>query len=76
MSFNSYDDLNRFLSGIYQNVQNTITIGLEAYAHMLISAGIAVTIGATGKTRHLATEFYGESGKTKKLRKCSKTVLF
>ena len=64
MSFNSYEELNKFLSGIYQNVQNTITLGLEAYAHMLISAGIAVSIGATGNTRHLATEFYGaEHGK-------------
>ena len=64
MSFNSYEELNKFLSGIYQNVQNTITLGLEAYAHMLISAGIAVSIGTTGNTRHLATEFYGaEHGK-------------
>lgn len=64
MSFNSYEELNKFLSGIYQNVQNTITLGLEAYAHMLISAGIAVSIGSTGNTRHLATEFYGaEHGK-------------
>lgn len=76
MSFNSYDDLNRFLSGIYQNVQNTITLGLEAYAHMLISAGIAVTIGATGNTRHLATEFYGESGKTKKITEMLKDGAF
>lgn len=66
MSFNSYEELNKFLSGIYQNVQNTITLGLEAYAHMLISAGIAVSIGATGNTRHLATEFYGAEP-TKKL---------
>ena len=76
MSFNSYDDLNRFLSGIYQNVQNTITLGLEAYAHMLISAGIAVTIGATGNTRHLATEFYGESVKTKKITEMLKDGAF
>lgn len=76
MSFNSYDDLNRFLSGIYQNVQNTITLGLEAYAHMLISAGIAVTIGATGNTRHLATEFYGESGNTKKITEMLKDGAF
>lgn len=76
MSFNSYDDLNRFLSGIYQNVQNTITLGLEAYAHMLISAGIAVTIGATGNTRHLATEFYGESSKTKKITEMLKDGAF
>lgn len=76
MSFNSYDDLNRFLSGIYQNVQNTITLGLEAYAHMLISAGIAVTIGSTGNTRHLATEFYGASGKTKKITEMLKDGAF
>ena len=76
MSFNSYDEMNRFLSGIYQNVQNTITLGLEAYAHMLISAGIAVTIGATGNTRHLATEFYGEDGKTKKITEMLKDGAF
>lgn len=76
MSFNSYEEMNRFLSGIYQNVQNTITLGLEAYAHMLVSAGIAVTIGATGNTRHLATEFYGEGGKSKKITEMLKDGAF
>ena len=66
MSFNSYDELNKFLSGIYQNVQNTITLGLEAYAHMLISAGIAVSTVATKNSRHLATEFYGKDNKPAK----------
>ena len=63
MSFNSYEELNKFLSGIYQNVQNTITLGLEAYAHMLISAGIVVSTVATKNCRHLATEFYGKDNK-------------
>lgn len=67
MSFNSFDEMNKFLSGIHQNVQNTVTLGMEAYAHMLISAGIAVSISATHKARHLATEFYGENKGNKTL---------
>ena len=68
MAFNSYDEMNKFLSGIHQNVQNTITLGMEAYAHMLVSAGIAVSIKATNKARHLATEFYGADKENKTLK--------
>lgn len=60
MAFTNMDEMNRFLSGIYTNVENTITLGMEAYAHMLVSCGIAVSIGATSTARHLATEYYGE----------------
>lgn len=67
MAFTSYEEMNKFLSGIHQNVQNTITLGMEAYAHMLISAGIAVSIKATQKVRHLATEFYGDKKANKTL---------
>lgn len=67
MAFTSYEEMNKFLSGIHQNVQNTITLGMEAYAHMLISAGIAVSIKATRKVRHLATEFYGDDKANKTL---------
>lgn len=67
MSFNSFEEMNRFLSGIHQNVKNTITLGMEAYAHMLVSAGIAVSISATQKARHFATEFYGVGNVTKTL---------
>lgn len=67
MAFTSYEEMNKFLSGIHQNVQNTITLGMEAYAHMLISAGIAVSIKATRNVRHLATEFYGDDKSNKTL---------
>lgn len=64
MAFSSWEQMNSFLSGIYQNVQNTITLGMEAYAHMLISSGIAMSIKNTENVVHLATEFYGEASET------------
>lgn len=59
MAFNNWDEMNTFLSGIQTNVQNTITLGLEAYAHMLVSCAIAISIKKTSTCRHLGTEFYG-----------------
>lgn len=59
MSFNSWDAMNSFLSGIYTNVQNTIELAMEAYAHALISVGITAA-SANGKTKHevkLLTEY-------------------
>lgn len=56
MAFTSWDEMNRFLSGIQQNVQNTIDIGLDAYAHMLVSCAIAVSEKATNNSVHLLTE--------------------
>lgn len=56
MAFTSWDEMNRFLSGVYTNVENTITLAMEAYAHMLISCGIAVSNSATETAVHLLTE--------------------
>ena len=42
MAFTSWEQMNTFLSGIYTNVQNTVELAMEAYAHMLISCGIAI----------------------------------
>lgn len=56
MSFNSFEQLNSFLSGIQQSVKNTIDLGLDCYAHMLISCGIAVSDKATKTAVHLLTE--------------------
>lgn len=56
-AFTSWDAMNRFLSGIRTNVSNTITLGLEAYAHMLVSCGIAVSNSATETMVHLVTEY-------------------
>lgn len=59
MAFQSWDAMNSFLSGIYTNVQNTIELAMEAYAHALISVGITAA-SANGKTKHevkLLTEY-------------------
>lgn len=59
MAFNSYEQLNSFISGIHQNVKRTIDVGLDAYAHMLLSCGIAVSDKAIGTSVHLLTEAKG-----------------
>ena len=56
MAFNSFEQLNAFISGIHQNVRRTIDVGLDAYAHMLISCGVAVSDKAIGTSVHLLTE--------------------
>lgn len=56
MAFTSWDEMNKFLSGIQQNVRNTIDLGLDAYAHMLVSCAIAVSDKALNNSIHLLTE--------------------
>lgn len=56
MAFTSWDEMNKFLSGIQQNVRNTIDLGLDAYAHMLVSCAIAVSDKALHNSVHLLTE--------------------
>ena len=56
MAFSSWDEKNKFLSGIQQNVRNTIDLGLDAYAHMLVSCAIAVSDKALNNSIHLLTE--------------------
>ena len=55
-AFTSWDEMNKFLSGIRTTVENTIQLGLQAYAHMLISCGIAVSVAGTSTAVHLVTE--------------------
>lgn len=55
-AFTGWDQMNAFLSGIRTNVENTITLALQAYAHMLIGCGIAVSSEGTGTAIHLVTE--------------------
>lgn len=56
MAFQSWEQMNSFLSGIQQNVRNTIDMGLDAYAHMLAQCGIAISDKATNTSVHLLTE--------------------
>ena len=48
-AFQGWDQMNAFLSGIQNNVNNTLTLASGAYAHMLIQCGIAV---AEKNTQH------------------------
>lgn len=55
-AFTGWDQMNTFLSGIRTNVENTIELALQAYAHMLISCGIAVSVDGTMTAVHIVTE--------------------
>ena len=55
-AFQGWDQMNAFLSGIQNNVNNTLTLASEAYAHMLIQCGIAVAEKNTQHSIHLLTE--------------------
>ena len=55
-AFQGWDQMNAFLSGIQNNVNNTLTLASEAYAHMLIQCGIAVAEKNTHHSVHLLTE--------------------
>lgn len=55
-AFQGWDQMNAFLSGIQNNVNNTLTLASEAYAHMLIQCGIAVADKNTQHSIHLLTE--------------------
>ena len=55
-AFQGWDQKNAFLSGIQNNVNNTLTLASEAYAHMLIQCGIAVAEKNTHHSVHLLTE--------------------
>lgn len=55
-AFTGWDQMNDFMSGIRTNVENTTELALQAYAHMLISCGIAVSDAATMTSVHIVTE--------------------
>ena len=55
-AFTNFDTLNRYVSGIYATVQNTIKMIKKAYARMLVSTGIAESVKATRTAVHLLTE--------------------
>ena len=55
-AFTSWDQMNSFVSGIRTNIANTIELALQAYSHMLVSCGIAVSIDNTRTAVHLITD--------------------
>ena len=55
-SFNSWEQMNSFLSGVRTTVENTIRMGLLSMAHMLVQCAIAVSDKATHTAVHLRSE--------------------
>lgn len=54
-AFSSWEQMNKFLSGIRVNVENTLELGMQCYAFMLVQCAIAVSIDATQKKYDLGT---------------------
>lgn len=61
-AFRGPGELGSFISAMETAVRNTIQCGLEAYAHMLVTTGIAVSDAVTGKSVHLLTDYEKVSG--------------
>lgn len=59
-AFKSWDDLNRYVSGIRTTVRNTLNLALYSYQKMLVSCGIAMSVStaatALNNAVHLITE--------------------
>lgn len=55
-AFTGMEQLESFLAGVAMEVENTNNLVLDALAHALVSAGIAISDANTGTARHLLTE--------------------
>ena len=55
-AFTGWDQMGTFVSGIRTNIANTIELALQAYSHMLVSCGIAVSVRGTQTALHLITD--------------------
>lgn len=63
-AFSNLDEMNRFISGLNVNIENTFNIVLETYAHILVSTAAAVSDKAINTSVHLITEYNKETGNT------------
>ena len=67
-AFKGVDELTRFISMLYQSVQNTLKAKAEVYALMLVQSAISITINkldgsaARDHAVHLCTEFLALTG--------------
>lgn len=59
-AFTSFENLNRYVSGIHASVQNTIKMIRKAYARMCVAAAIAESVKATETSIHLLTDAISE----------------
>lgn len=55
-AFNSWDEMNKYLSMLRNNIRNTIEVAIESLEHVLISAAVAVSDKALNNSVHLLSE--------------------
>lgn len=56
-AFKGYEEMNRFISGLYNTVRNTINFIYEVYAKMLLSLACGVSFESTKTGIHLLSEY-------------------
>ena len=63
-AFTGIDEMNKFISGLNVNIENTYNIILETYSHILVSSAVAISDKAINTSVHLITEYNDETGNT------------
>lgn len=55
-AFTGWDQMSQFVNAMAIKVEDTLTVTLNAWIHMLVCCAIAISDEATGTARHLLTE--------------------
>lgn len=63
-AFTGLDEMNKFISGLNVNIENTYNIILETYSHILVSSAVAISDKAINTSVHLITEYNEETHNT------------
>ena len=63
-AFTGIDEMNKFISGLNVNIENTYNIILETYSHILVSSAVAISDKAINTSVHLVTEYNEETHNT------------
>ena len=63
-AFTGLDEMNKFISGLNVNIENTYNIILETYSHILVSSAVAISDKAINTSVHLVTEYNEETHNT------------
>lgn len=59
--FTGLDEMNKFISGLNVNIENTYNIILETYSHILVSSAVAISDKAINTSVHLISEYNEET---------------
>ena len=63
-AFTGLDEMNKFISGLNVNIENTYNIILETYSHILVSSAAAISDKAINTSVHLVSEYNEETHNT------------